>query len=290
MVKTSRPRTSRRRFSVKKKVQFKRKGTLPVRFRQNRSTYNKNKSLGAALADFSESKLSAISPLTESAPVAIATGGLAYQHVSVLGVGVPTNWTNIQHSLAGVSFPVGTGNNGRIGNYIYLRRTFITLSLEMNQTVVNSALVPHVFRMIVFKSRRANNPAGITYNPTLSLFLKENGDPMGSGTGGINGQDLMLQPTNKRNWVILKDRKFTLQPPLISTDVAYQIDASSKYAMRKDIRISLPHQTKCFMDTNEPKDYDFRWGIAIYAHAIGRDYTADSWEVSYRGTTSAFDN
>ena len=149
--------------------------------------------------------------------------------------------------------------------------------------------------MIVFKARRAYSPAGVSYNPANTLFLKENGDPFGHATGSINGQDLMLQPLNKRNWSILKDQKFMLQPPVTLTGSSFNpattaITTSSKYPNEKTFFLQLPHQVKAHFDVNEPDDYDYRWCVAIYAHSITRDTISNYWEVNYRGTTSALDN
>lgn len=289
---TRRTIRNKKRFPVKKKVAFKATKGL-VRFRPSRARTLQNIATKNVLKNISESKLSAITPTTEAVPSAIQTGAQAYKYVSVLGVGVPSTWSGINHSLGGVSFPVGTGPNNRVGQYVYLRKTTIQMSIEATLPVDNP--FPLKFRMIVFKARRAFSPAGVGYNPATTLFLKENGDPFGHATGGVNGVDLMLQPLNKRNWSILKDQKFMLQPPATLTGSSFNpattaITTSSKYPNEKSIFLQLPHQIKARFAVDEPDDYDYRYCIAIYAHCITRDTYSNSWEVSIRGTTSALDN
>lgn len=267
-----------------------RRKAIPARFRYSKKTYRANQSISRTLKSFSESKLSAVVALTEGAPAAIQAGALAYKHTSVLGLSTPSHFTGIQHSLGGVSFPPGTGANNRIGNYLYLRKTYLVASIEMNQAnPASTGIVPVVFRMIVFKQKRQNQPTGTTVDPATTLFLDESGNNFGASTTGKNGHDLMLQPLNRRSWTILKDTKFTLQPPLLQID-SNVLQPASHYPMRKDVRININHQAKAYFTGDEPQDYDYRYGVFIYAHAIGRDYLSNPWEVSYRGTTSAYDN
>lgn len=269
-----------------KKAAAKKSSKTPTRFQTGKSTYNANKKF-ISMGPMAERKLSALTSLDEAQPTPIAVGAQAYKYCMVMGNSSPGTWTGF-NPIAGFNFPNGTGNNDRDGRYMYLNKTTASMSIHMNPDGRLSA--PVQFRVIMFRARRVTTPTGVSYDPNLRLFLKPNGDGFGAGTVGTRFSDLYLQPTNKRDWIIISDKRFTLSPFLedgTQATAAWQ----GKYPNQRTMRFTLNHGIKSSFDTtNEPEDFDYHYGIAIYAGRIGRDQTATGWEVNLRGTTSALDN
>lgn len=266
-----------------------RRKRLPTRLQYSRSNFRKNARIANTLAMFSEKKYKGLTDVDEDAPNQITTGSIAYWNGYVLGQTVPPTWIagiGAWQPLDGFRFVQGIGNNSRDGRFMFLNNTTINCEVHMNQQDRNTP--PVQFRMICFKARRATTPTGVSYNPSDTLFLDTNGNVQGTNAGMV-GNDIMLQPLNKRDWIILNDKRFTLQAPMGSS-----VESSSfqgKYPTFKRMRLSFVHKIKAaFGATDQPEDYDYNFGIVIYASAVGRDVNANQWEFNLRGTTSAFDN
>lgn len=259
----------------------------PARFAYSRSTYRKNTSIANTLSRFSEKKYRAWLAQDEAAPAPIQALAQSYWIGYVGGVNSPTSWTGFT-PLQGFQYSQGTGDTGRDGRYMFLNNSTLNCSVHMNSQNRNTP--PIQFRCIVFKARRATTPTGVSYDPARTLFLAPDGDATGHAVGGVLGTDLMLQPTNKREWIILQDKKFTLQAPMGESGETSSFQG--KYPSFKQMRISLNHKAKALFSnaTNEPVDFDFHYGMVVYANAIGRDNSANQWEFNLRGTTTAFDN
>ena len=297
--KATKPKVTIKKGTVTIKTSSKKKPNL-TRFRPSRKTYRKQQVTKKMMLAVSESKLLGVQPVTQVQGTVInpaaSPASLAYKYISVLGSGVPPTWNGVNHSLGGVEFIKGIDSRQRIGDYLFLRNTTLTVRIEMIPGVDDP--YPTQFRMVIFKSRRAFQPAGTGSDPSRSLFLKQNGEPFGYESGGISGFDLMMQPLNKRGWSIMRDTKFILQspstvfsvPPLPGSDTF--INVASKYGFYKQMRIVLPHQIKAHYENalNQPDDYDFRYCIAIFAHSLQRQTPSVNWDVSIRGTTAALDN
>lgn len=261
----------------------------PLRFRQNRKRTRKNKKFVSMGMGVMEKKLAALTNLDEAAPSPIAVGAQAYKYNIALGSSAPPTWSGGFTAIGGFTYPQGTDNNERDGRYMYLDHTTMSLSVHMNASERLTA--PVQFRVIVFRARRVTTPTGISYDPNLRLLLAPNGNAYGPGTAGVNYNDLFLQPTNKRDWIIVKDTRFTLSPFLADgtqNTAAWQ----GKYPNYRTMRIKLNHKKKTsFQNTsNEPDDYDYHYGVTIIAGSVGRDNIANGWEVNLRGTTTAIDS
>lgn len=262
----------------------------PTRLQYSRRTYKKNTKIANALSMFSEKKYKGLTDVDEDAPNQITVGSIAYWNGYVLGQTVPTTWISgigAWQPLDGFRFVQGIGNNSRDGRFMFLNNTTINCSVHMNSQPRNTP--PVQFRMVVFKARRATTPTGVSYNPSETLFLDTNGNVQGHNAGMV-GNDLMLQPLNRRDWIIIQDRKFTLQAPL-ATATTESASFQGKYPSFRRMRLNFNHKIKsAFGSTDQPEDYDYNFGIVIYASGVGRDVQADQWEFNLRGTTSAFDN
>lgn len=274
--------------AVKKSAVSSVKQSAPLRNQQNVKRQKANRKYNKMSMGVAERKLSALTDINEGTPSAIALGALAYKYSFVLGSTSPSTWSGYTPQ-GGFAFVQGTGNNQRDGRYMYLDKTTMNMSVHMNAQERLTA--PTQFRMIIFRARRATTPTGVSYDPNLRLFLKPNGDGFGPGTAGTNFNDLYLQPTNKRDWIIVADKRFCLSPFLAdgqTNTAAWQ----GQYPNFKNFRISLAHKKKSSFQgqTNEPDDYDYHYGVVILAGSVARDTVASGWEVNLRGTTTAIDS
>lgn len=273
-------KTMRKRKSYSKSKVF----SYPARLRASKSTYTLNKMIARQINRFSETKLVQCAAQTETPPVAIQAGAQAYFIAYNIGLnattagGIPVN---------GIEIVKGTNSFNRVGEYIFLKKTHWSLKLEM--TNANTA-TPTQFRIMLVKLRRYNNPAGTSPALQDTLFIDSEGAKFGHATSGKTGIDLMLQPTNKRDWVVYRDFKCTLQNYNDITSGNSTI--YNHYPCFKDFQLDLPYfkKTKYGFNNNLPIDMDYRYTLIVYSHNINRSNLANDFEMSLRGTTSYTDN
>lgn len=263
-----------------------RRGRLPSRFNQSKKRYNKNRNLSKAIANLAETKLIPLTPTNEVPPINTHTGSLTTYKGFVLDA-KPASWDANLIELGGIQTALGVSGTGeRVGNYIYFKKSHLSIQLDMN--FIDSSRPPVEFRMVVCKARQAVMPAGFTDTPQGTLFLNNAGAPVGYQTSGLTGMDLMNQPLNKRDWVVYKDRRFTCSHPLRTDSDGGHAGYSGKYPSRRTFHVNLPFwkKTRISTSTNKPEDLDTHFLVYFFASAIGKDMGADLWEVSTRGTTS----
>lgn len=257
-------------------------GRYPARLRASKQNYTINKLINQKLNRFSENKLIACSDSNQLRPTAIQTGAQAF--FVAYNIGISPTFTG-SYILDGIRMQQGLDTKSRVGDYVYLQKTHLTVKLEM---INANTQTPTQFRMLVIKLRRYNNPAGVTSVPDESLFLDPQGVKFGHATSGKTGLDLMMQPTNKRDWVILQDRKFTLQN---YNNLSEATAIYNHYPCYKDMQIDLPYYKKTKYGVNNlPIDMDYRYTVIFYAHNVSRETSSEDFEVTTRGTTSYKDN
>ncbi len=282
-----------------------------ARFNVSSSQYRINRAISKAMSRMSETKLLATSNInataTNGTPTAvISSGSPAIAQVTAWrGVlaSVPANWDTGLNNLGGIFTTAGLEGNQHVGNYIYFKKTHMTFQIDM--TFTTAAAPPIQFRLIVCKARQAVTPAGTTEYPQNTLFLKSDGSPTGhAGVAPVemNSFEIMNQPLNRRDWVVMKDQRFTLSHPMRSMPVPgpsatdpigfTPVGYSGKYPNRKNFTLNLPHYAKTRLSKDgHPTNYDSRYLVYIYATSIGAASAApDQWTVSSRGTTSFTDN
>lgn len=280
--------------SVKRKSRYVRK-QLPARLRPSRANYNEAKIVSKVLAATQEQKLLACTAQNEVVPTAINAGvGLNTFVAQFCLNGVPSGWNLNTRSLGGMTIPVGPADSQRVGDYVYLKKTHLTFEIDAQPVSSTSNPVPIEFRMIVFKQRRSNMPTGKTVYPQDTLFIDEVGEPFGHANTAKDGSDIMLQPLNKRDWVIFSDKRFKMSNPALYNENGASASwnwTTSKYESTKRCVLTLPHFAKTHFDnvTNLPNSLDTFYGVFIYARPLGKDYLANDWEVNCRGTTSYTD-
>lgn len=234
-----------------------------------------------------ETKLLPLTVYNQKAPNPIQAGAKCY-YMGFCLQSVPTGWDTGLNDLSGIDIAQGVTGTTRIGNYVYYKKSHLTLQIDMNASVYQAP--PTEFRFIIAKSRQSVMPAGSTDQPQTTLFLNTVGAQQGYQTAGFNGMDAMLMPLNKRDWVIFKDRKFTLSSPMMSDSDGGNVGYSGKYRCRKSIMCNLNHYKKTRLNPNNlPSDYDAHYLVYIFASSMGKDFNALNWEVSTRGTTSLLD-
>lgn len=262
----------------------------PARLTASRVNYQVAKAVNRAMDKISENKIVSLTKVDEAGPVAIQTGNPVFSKAFTIG-NTPTAWaaTTGLTPIGGMEFPLGDTHSNRNGKYIYLQKTHLSMKIDMDS--VTQFQFPTDFRVICFKSRRANNPVGLSNRYDQTLFLDTNGNEFGHDSPGVLGTDIMLQPINKKDWVVHSDKKFTLTNPAISGSTNL-MGYAGKYAVNKTMVFNLPYyaKTEIGASTNAPVDLDTNYVIVCYASMNAQDDLASKWEVSLRGSTTFKDN
>lgn len=269
------PSTTRRRPSYRSR--FKK----PGRFATNYRTYRKTKRISKSMTNFAETIYNPLTAVNEQAPIDQVGTTKTYYQGFTLGNSVPTGWTNY-YALGSMSVAQGTGNNERTGQWAYIKKTTMHMSIDMKPNTSSANSQPTVFRVIVFKAKPGARQFGQTYTPDSTLMMNTSGQEIGVTSAGVTGADMMLQPLNRRRWTIYKDYKCTLSPP-------NELNGASNafYPSRKEFMLNLPFWKKVrFNTSSEPQDIDFHYGVLILATNIGKFTDANRWETNIRGTTT----
>lgn len=278
-------RTYRPRKTIKKTRGTYTRKKLPSRFMGGaKKTYKSTKNFVKKINPIAESIYVPITQVNEATPTFEIGTTKTYYQGWTLGSTVP-NWNNFE-ALGGMTVAQGSGTNERSGQWGYLKKTHLKMSIDMKPNTATGSSEPIVFRLVIFKARPSMRQFGNSYSPGASLFYDEAGQEFGYDTAGINAGDINLQPLNVRRWCIYKSQKFTLTPP----GEGVSGSANSYYKSRKEISIDLPFYRKVrFNASNEPQDIDTHYGIMVFATSIAKFNDANRYEVNIRGTTTLCD-
>lgn len=248
------------------------------------------KQVDKAMNKVSESKVLPMTRFDETNPTPIQALAQAYTTSYVIG-DIPTVWTGITgiNSLTNMAFPKGDNVGQREGDSIFLKKSQITMDIEMNQSLPGRQVCE--FRVIMCKQKRIDTPTGISHSYAENLFLDIDGNYFGHSTAGKNGTDLMLQPINRKYWTASYDKKFVLSP------VADGNNPGSAHtgvnACKRSFTFKIPFNKKVSFNTSgidTPDNVDYRSVVIVYAKTVGRDGVADVWETNVRGLTTYLDN
>ena len=160
----------------------------PARFAVSRTTYTKTKALASALSTLAETKLLPVTQINEAGGNPIQPGAQVYYWAGVMN-NVPSGWDTNLIDLQGIQHTKGVDANQRDGNYVYFKKTHITMQVDLNQS--SNAYPPVEFRLIVLKARQAVTPSGLTDPPQDTMFLNNSGNAIGHVTSGVTGIDIM---------------------------------------------------------------------------------------------------
>lgn len=240
----------------------------------------------STIFNLAEKKFSPLTDYNESVGAAIQTGAQATCWCCVLG-DKPSAWDSSFKPLGGIEIGLGNNKEKRIGDYVQLQKTHLSLNLDMKMN--NTQAPPLEFRVIHFRQRRSAMPAGINPDPATSLFLTTSGGEFGHATSGINGTDLMFQPLNKKEWIIYKDQKFLLtKPSHVDSDGGGQLP--NAYPCMKNFLFNFPFYKKAkYTGGNIPENVAYHHAVVIYARTLDKDQNSTVWEVNTRGTTTFCD-
>jgi len=209
-------------------------------------------------------------------------------------------------------FPLGDHNYERHGQYMYLKKTSLTMEIQMlPETIVNevpTGYQPDVqFRFMVIKANRKFDKLYKTKNPGDSLFLTPFNNEYGYNDPVLNPFEYNNAIINKKNWLVYRDWKFSLSVP----SLAYMPDpnepagilqnARSRLPTRKVINISLPIWKKTHFkndpdvpELNVPDNLDTQWLIIVQATrgspCASESTPPDNFRMNMFGTTTARDN
>lgn len=266
----------------------------PSRLKAGYKTYTKSKAVAKRIQPVSELKLKQLRPTNEFAPSPIVTppgsnSEGVYESNFVFGNGI-SQWDRFS-PLLGFEWPQGTGTQERIGRYMYFRNTMLKLQYQCNQTS-SPQITPIRLRCVIFKTRRSHVPSGEIKDPSQSLFLNQEGNEFGTKNLGLRIMDWNTCLTNKRNYIIVKDCSFILQPTLVQPLGSDLMSTSTKYPSMKNININLGHYQKASFNgsTDQPDDANYQYGITTIATAVNGVSQVSNWTMSIRGTTSCYDN
>lgn len=219
-----------------------------------------------AMGKVNESKVSAMTRFDETNPTPIQALAQAYTTSYVIG-SIPTVWTGISgiNSLTNFAFPKGDNDGQRNGDTIYLKKSQITMDIEMNQTLPGRQVCE--FRVIMCKQKRGDTPTGISHAYDENLFLDIDGNYFGHGTPGKNGTDLMLQPINKKYWTVSMDKKFILSP--VADGASPGSAHTGVNGCKKTFTVKIPFNKKVSFNqtggVDTPDNVDYRSVLIVYA-------------------------
>jgi hypothetical protein len=232
-------------------------------------------------------------------------------------------------STPGIIYPVGgyditqgvaegqiQGMYGKITSS--LQKIWIQMNPQQNPstdlTTYLEATLPHYFRVITVKSKRAASiassataAAGVQ-NPTLgeNLFIMGDGNEKGllSNMGSLEPFDALI---NKQKWIVLGDQRFTLCANTVATNSSsgntlvytsnVQQHPSSKFIQRylpkpnKRTKWSFPPSGGITTPVSEPVDFNYITHTIILCRVKGAlsGYKSNHWSVQTTGTTSVLD-
>ncbi len=273
----------------------------PSRFPSGKKNYMNTRSIAKQIQNISETKIKELERLDAilPKPVELApSSGPCYFTNYCLGT-APTGWVGPNgapnfNNLGGFEWPQGTGPQERVGRYLYLKRSTVNMRFAMN---AQSRHGPVKFRVIIYKEKRNRYNTAANGNPNDDLFIDHQGLVKGfNNLAPVDGRVMNFSTwlINKRNYQVVKDFKFTLNPETISyqggTDP--RVVNQSFYPAEKNFTLSLGHYAKAEFDTtNTPTDMMYRYCMTVVSMPTNTSTQPHQDYKSYvRGTVSVVDN
>lgn len=291
-------RTRRRLTGYRKKVGYRkyirkasgRTVARPGRFGFSRRSNRLNTVVAKTIRGMAETKVVAFKQVDYSQPVQTGTG-IGISAVKFVGGSLPLAVWPDYLPVGGFETAQGDGKADRDGQFIWLKGSTVNLTIQLdNEVPLGRPNRPITFRVIVFKTKRALTPVGISNNPNSTLFLTNAGDNQGDASVGdpMNAMDLMLQPLNTNSYSIICDRKFNLCHTVENPTGESAIQSNMKSYKNMSFRLQANTKARYAVGTTEPVDFDYRYGFVVYScYPNQLDPTApNSWSASFRGTTT----
>lgn len=281
---------------VRRRRAYGRYATRPSRFRvRSKSSYRRTQRAASLISLVGENKFAGYNSVdisgslgTQSASPQNKPGGtqpLSYVFFNTGGPMQssqnPTQWNNMDL----FRFTQGDGKTQRDGDYLYIKHAFVKLNITALGGVntgtagagVNQGLnAPILYRLIVCKANRKNQPLGVSYPVNDTLFLNPENSEFGpAGTSASLSPYLYMNaPINTRKWLTYMDRKFVLSPS--GVDFNDQSTGSSintamgRYPSYKNVHFKCPVNKKVHFDTDSrPDSIDTQWLVILQAVNTG---------------------
>jgi len=287
----------------------KRKTTKPSRLLSGKSTYKQTRIItNNVMKNISESKYRGVR-LDCIDTVPKPSGALRPMSYILLNSGTNINpqFQDFQTPLNLFTFNQGTAGTERVGDYMYLKHSFLKLEIQALPYIVDgSTSDPYInspvrCRLMVVKANRKNNKFGQSPSPGQSLFIGTENEEFGFNETNKSINLLMKQPINKRKWIVYKDTSFTLTPNAIgeigtSLTNAYS-PSGGKHVYRCNQKLPVYKKTHFDNDTSLPNDIDSQWFIILqcvreahcFIEGVG-SLRPTNIRMELLGTTSALDN
>jgi len=270
----------------------------PGRFKFSRRANRFNTAVAKSIRGMAESKVIAWQQVDWSQPVNSPTA-LGVSAVKFVAGSSTLPSFGGYTPVGGFQTDQGNTKADRDGQFVWLKNSTVNLTIQLdNEVPIGNRAGPITFRVVVFKLKRALNPAGVSISPDYQLFLTNGGNNFGDTTASPNNMgvmDMMLQPINTNSFSVICDRKFNLchTQENASNGSANNFSVQNNMKSYKNMRFNLRHDSKTRYQAgrSDPQDYDYRFGFAIYA-MYPNDAPQSStdipstWSASIRGTTS----
>ena len=291
---------NKRRFTTKKKK--------PSRLYSGRATYKHTKAITAkVMKNISESKYAGVrKDCLETVAKPFGTiRPMSYIFLNS-GSSIQALHGEFDEPLNLFEFQKGNDGDERIGEYMYIRQSFLKIevtaipSVQLESNLDSYLNTPVRCRLMIVKANRKNNKYGLTPSPSASLFLDTQNNQFGYGETGGSINLLMKQPINRRKWLVYKDSTFTLTPFVTEgTEEGETVIPAGRGYSSYRCNVKLPIWKKTHFDatTNVPDSVDSQWLIILqcvreaHCFASGDDaIRPQNIRMEVLGTTSAYDN
>jgi len=311
-------RTYRGKKATKRQVRRRR---LPVAFRRRSTFRSAQMNAAKVLSLVGENKYQGYNSKNASAAETLTpkpkhggTQPMSYVYFNAGQAFNPVNQGIHWQEMDVYKYPQGDTKTTRDGDFLFIKGTSCTINIQMlgganSGTAgagVNQGLnTPVLFRFMVLKGNRKNNPLGITPSCLKELFLDNENARFGTDDSARSPFEYMNAPLNKRQWNVIKDTKFILEPPAVdfndqSTASSIQT-ATGKHPSHKNFKMFLPCNKKVHFDANdEPDNFDTQTMFILQAVSTGFNLATSSnpglislprnYAVNVLATTTALDS
>jgi len=298
-----------------------RRRRLPVAFRRKSTFRSAQMNAAKVLSLVGENKYQGYNSKNASASETLTSkpkyGGtqpLSYVYFNAGQAFNPTNQGLHWQPMDVYKYTQGDTKTTRDGDFLFIKGTSCTINIQMLGVAnsgtagagVNQGLnVAVLFRFMVLKGNRKNNPLGITPSCLNELFLDNENTRFGTNDTTHSPFEYMWSPLNKRQWRVIKDTKFILEPPAVdfndqSTASSIQI-TTGKHPSHKNFKMWLPCNRKVHFDANdEPDNFDTQTMFILQAVSTGFNLATSSnpslislprnYAVNVLATTTALDS
>lgn len=277
----------------------------------SKGRYKVNRMVSKALSNYGENKFQGFRDICRK-PVSKPAGNQPLSYVFYnTSNSIATLLPEYTIPMGLFKFEQGTQRSERTGDYMYIRSTSLNFEIQMlpttGTTTDTSSAQPQVdFRLTLVKANRKFDALGKFKDPGNSLFLNTFNGEVGYDSTTLSTFELMKLPINKKNWLVYKDSRFTLNTPVVESQIAGQPDSVHNNAIstkncKRNMRCSLPvwkkthFQNSTDAELNVPDNLDTQWLMIIQACYTSHCYDENgegpkNWRVNLLGNTTARDS